>query len=85
MKVFQNSLTRGRIVNITKIIQLAMVMPTTYAILKHSFSAFIAFQKYFRSIFMKEALNHLFVLHALKGTTIALEQAGITMDNFCGM
>ena len=62
---------------VTRIVQLVLVVPATNATSERSFSALRRVKPYLRSTIVQEQLNHLLVLHVHKDTTDALDLADI--------
>ena len=67
--------------DVTRIFQLALVMPTTDATSKHTFSAFRTFKTYLKSTFVEGGSESLVCVACAQGKTDALDQADIG-DNF---
>lgn len=58
---------------VTRLVQLILVMPATNATSERSFSALRRIKSYLRSTMMQDRLNHLLVLHVHKDKTDALD------------
>ena len=64
---------RSLLGEVTRIVQLVLVMPATNATSERSFSALRRVKTYLRSTMMQERLNRLLVLHVHKERTDALD------------
>lgn len=64
---------RSLLGEITKLVQLILVMPATNATSERSFSALRRIKSYLRSTMKQERLNHLLVLHVHKNKTHGLD------------
>ena len=71
---------RQLIAEVSNLLQLLLVMPSTNAISERSFSALRRVKNYLRSSMAQERLNHLLLLHAHKHLTDSIDLIAVAND-----
>ena len=71
---------RQLIAEVSNLLQLLLVMPSTNAISERSFSALRRVKNYLRSSMTQERLNHLLLLHAHKQLTDSIDLIAVAND-----